>query len=1158
MTTVPAGGGLDADLLADLAGLSDERRALLSLELARAGSGTAPIPRMARDGSEPRASFAQEGMWYQEQRHPGSTAYVMPVGVRIRGDLSAEALRSAFAAVIERHESLRTTFVDVDGRPRLRLSEPAAPALPVTDLTALDPRSAAEAVAAAHRAEAERPFDLARGPLVRARLLRLAGDHHVLLASFHHLVADGWSMGVFLRDLAAYYGRGTEPPSPEPASPEPAPLPVQYADVAAWQRAAADAEPDDELPEYWRERLDRVPVLELPAATTAAEPGAWHGSSVALDLGAELTGLVERCAAAEKATPYMVLVAAAAVALGRWADQRDLLIGMPVAGRDHPDTEDLIGLFVNTLPLRLELAGEPSFREVIGRVKEACAGALSHGALPFEHLVRRLRAEHRLGAGSLLQAMVALRNVPMPRFELPGGLSLELLDHPSVSTKFDVCLDLAVDARGCVSGRIEYNADLLHPAVVTALRDGIRSLLGSGAAHPELPAFGLPLGSDQALAETAAAGRGSWDPEAARTAGTLHGLFERAVDAAPGAQALVFQDERLSYAELDQRANQLAWRLRELGIGREDSVGICLPRGAHAVVALLAVLKAGGAYVPFDPSYPEARLSYMAADSRVRLVITRSGVLGPAADDAARAEPPALAAQDGRAVPLLDLDQERQAIAAHPVGRPPALSGEPHLCYMIYTSGSTGAPKGAVNEHGRVANTLLALDQVYRMRAGDRMLAISSLNYDMSVYEIFGTLAAGATIVVCDQQTSTDPERLHRLVATERVTCWSSAPAFLDLLVGHALGRPELPRLELRVVGLGGDRMPPRLPGRLRELAPGVRLFNLAGMTETSYCSLYHEVSVNGAGRPDIAWGRPLANHEVHILDERGRPVPLGVPGHLHLGGAAPGRGYWRRPALTAERFVPDPFTSEPGGRLYATGDRARFRPDGTVEFLGRLDHQLKIRGLRVEPREIELALAAHPDVLEPVVTVQADSAGQARLCAHLTVNGGAAPGIAELRGFLRTRLPEHMVPGVFVVLDRLPLLPSGKLDRSALVVPDRDRPALAGEFVPAEGDLERVLSGVWSSVLDIERVGALDDFFDLGGHSLLATQTVSRLRDLFQLPLSIPDLLGAGCVRELAVRVRDVAEREGVDADLIAAVVLEVLEETGPAVPDQGGPDGE
>jgi amino acid adenylation domain-containing protein len=473
---------------------------------------------------------------------------------------------------------------------------------------------------------------------------------------------------------------------------------------------------------------------------------------------------------------------------------------------------------------------------------------------------------------------------------------------------------------------------------------------------------------------------------------------------------------------------------------------------------------------------------------------------------------------------------------------------------VIYTSGSTGTPKGAGDEHGGVANTLHGLQAAYDLRSGDRMLAISSLNYDMSVYEIFATLAAGACIVLPDDVQAADPELLLDLVIGAGVTTWSSAPAILDQLVNHARGRPGLPTLALRLVGLAGDRIPPALPGRLADLVPGVRLMNLAGMTEVSYCSMFYEVDTAGPPVSSVPWGRPVANHRLLILDDHGVPVPPGFPGELHIGGAGPGRGYWQRPSLTAQRFVPDPYAVVPGQRLYATGDHARFRSDGVVEFLGRLDRQIKIRGLRIEPGEIEVALAGHPAVAEAVVTVQRDRNDRQRLVSHLSVHGDAVPTTTELRDFLAGRLPPHMVPDAFVVLERFPLLPSGKLDRSALTLPV-DRPALSTGYRPPGGDLEFVLCAIWSDVLDVEQVGVEDDFFDLGGHSLLATRVVSQIREVFRVNLPIPDLLGTGTVSELGERLRAVGSREGVDVDLVAELVRQVTGSAAGPAANHAGP---
>ena len=1129
-----------------LTGLSEQQRILLAMELSKQA---APRPRIERT---PRAellpaSFAQERLWFLEQRDPGTLAYLMPIAVRLRGALDVPGLTDSLTAVVARHEALRTTFTDIGGVAYQRIGSPAPVPLPVSDLSSLSPEAAEAELAAAQRAETTTPFELATGPLLRARLLRIAPDDHLLLITMHHIVSDGWSLGVLLRDLIEAYRMavaGRRPSLP--------PLELDYADYAAWQRRLCTPARMEPSLRYWRERLDQAPGLELPTDRPRQSTGSWVGSAVPLSCSPELTAALQRCAAAEQATPYMVLLAAVAVLLGRWTGQPDVVLGIPVAGRDEVTTEPMIGCFVNTLPLRVDLSGDPSFAELLRRVRAGCLAAYAHQEVPFELIVREARADRSAGPVPLAQVMVALRNVPMPQLELPG-LSVELVERESVSTKFDLCFDLAPEPDGSIGGLLEFNSDCFDTDTVAGKRDSFLLLTEAAAGDPDQPISRLPLLTEAAQRQLVADFAGAARPDAALTAGTLRSLFEDQADRAPDAPALVFRETTLSYAELDERANRLAHLLVDLGAGPERIVGVCQPRSIEQVVALLAIHKAGAGYLPLDPNYPPQRLALMTSDSDVRLVLTDgavliSGVLGEPSPEsvpvsAAHADPAVGAVRvDGRPITTVRLD--RRPAADRSPNRPPVTAGPRNLCYVIYTSGSTGTPKGAGDEHGGVANTLHGLQAAYDLRPGDRMLAISSLNYDMSVYEIFATLAAGACIVLPDDLQAADPELLLQLVQSAGATTWSSAPAILDQLVNHARGRPDLPRLALRLVGLAGDRIPPALPGRLADLVPGVRLMNLAGMTEVSYCSMFYEVDTAGPPVSNIPWGRPVANHRLLILDEHGVPVPPGVPGELYIGGAGPGRGYWRRPSLTAERFVPDPFAVAPGQRLYATGDHARFRSDGVVEFLGRLDRQLKIRGLRIEPGEIEVALAGHPSVAEAVVTVQRDRNDRQRLVSHLTVHGDTPPTSSELRGFLSDRLPAHMVPDAFVVLDRFPLLPSGKLDRSALTLPV-ERPTLSSGYRPPADDLEFVLCAIWSDVLDVEQVGVEDDFFDLGGHSLLATRVVSGIREVFRVNLPIPDLLGSGTVHELAEQLRAVGAREGADVDLVAELVRQVTDST-------------
>ncbi|MFI0480794.1 amino acid adenylation domain-containing protein [Actinomadura sp. 9N215] len=1124
------------ELLQAYESLSADERDLLMTELARRRHAEPEIPQVDRGQGPPPASSAQERVWFLDQLDPGSVAYLMPGSVRLRGRLDVDALTRGLTEIVRRHEMLRTTFTAVDGRPRQVVAAPApAPVpLPVTDLRGLPAADREAAVRTRQREEAGTPFDIGAEPGLRARLLVTGDEEHVLLVTMHHIASDGWSLGVFLRELAALY----EAYVAGAASPL-ADLPIQYADFAAWQLGRVEDVLDAHL-EYWRRYLAHAPVLELPADRPRPAVATSAGAAVRWRLEPAVMKRVDTLAGSVRATPFMVLQAAFAVLLWRWSGQEDLVIGYPIAGRPHPDLEGLIGFFANTLPLRADLGDRPAFTELLGRVRDDCADAYEHQEVPFDQIVRELHPDRSAGQVPLIQVMLALRDVPMPEFRL-SGLTLEPLAPPSLSAKFDLYLDLVPDGAGGLDVGAEYRTGLFDAETVERMMRCFRVLLDGLLDDPGAPVSAAPM------LDRAEAGRivAELAGEDAPVHGTLHGLFEERADADPHAVAVLAGDARLTYRELERRANRLAAYLRDRGVGPEDVVGVCLPRSAEMVVALLGILKAGAAYVPLDPLYPRRRVSFMLSDARARLVLTvdsvaASGLFDADADDAH----PAAAAPG-----LLLLDGEAGAIAAAPSGRPsdrpaPAAT-ERSLAYLIYTSGSTGTPKGVMNVHGGIAGSMRGMNGLYDLTPDDRMLAISSLSFDMSVYEIFGTLAAGATVVVPSDIEITDPVQLLALLRRQGVTTWSSAPALLDMLVNHAHDHDGMPGVRLRAVALSGDRMPPTLPVRLHALVPGVRLFNTAGATEASYMSTAHLVRDTGEPRPVMNWGRPLPGHRVYVLDQRLRPTPVGVPGELYLGGAGPGRGYWRRPGPTACRFVADPYASGPPGRMYATGDSARFLPDGSLEFLGRLDHQLKIRGFRIEAGEVEAAVAAHPAVVEPVVTTYEQPGADRVLVAYLTTrdDGDPPPSAAELRRFLEERLPRHMVPAKVVFLDELPRLPNGKLNRAALPDPFASSPSLDTPYAPPDGPLERVLADLLSGVLEVEKVGALDDFFDLGGHSLLATQAVSRIRELFRVGLTIPVFLGAGRVRELAQELRDLGMRGGVDVDAVAEFVLQVAD---------------
>ncbi len=692
----------------------------------------------------------------------------------------------------------------------------------------------------------------------------------------------------------------------------------------------------------------------------------------------------------------------------------------------------MVGFLVNVLPLRLDLSGDPAFTDLVAAAHQACTAALANQDYPFDRMVTDVGAGRTDGLSPLVQVMLTLRPAPPAPVKV-GGVIIEELPVRSVSTRFDLSLDLVPSADGGIDGRLEFSADLFARDTAARMADAFVLLLRHGVSRPGEPVSALPLITQAESAWITRELSGSTTPFEGPL--TLHGMFEQWTDRTPDATAVVSGQHVLTYAELDARANQLAHHLLHLGVESGQLVGISLPRSELMIVAALGILKAGAGYVPLDPGYPRSRVAHMAQDANVPVILTHSSVKLEDFGDSIR-------------FVRLDTDWPED----QPVTRPDVHVHEAGLAYVIYTSGSTGLPKGSANEHARVVNTLHGVNKVYDLTPQDRMLAISSLSYDMSVYEIFGTLATGATVVVPSDAETTDLDQLLELLVLQEVTAWSSAPALLDALVRHTCRRGDLSGVRLRVAGLGGDRMPPALPGRLAEMVPGVRLLNLAGMTESSYCSLAHRLT-RRTYSGGVPWGRPFANHRIYILDQHGRPTPVGVPGELFIGGSGPGRGYWGRPGLTADRFLPDPYSTEPGGRMYATGDHARFLAGGDVEFLGRLDQQIKIRGFLVEPGEIEAELATHPAVIDPVVIAFDDNLGERRLAAYVLPRGKQRPSTAELRAYLAALLPDHMVPSVYVVLDRLPLLPSGKLDRAALPAPALAMAGLAQEAAATSPD---------------------------------------------------------------------------------------------------------
>ncbi|HEX8273414.1 MAG TPA: amino acid adenylation domain-containing protein, partial [Longimicrobiaceae bacterium] len=1113
MTDQPTAGSPDA-----LGQLSPARRQALLQSILRERSVPVQegIPRRADAGPAP-LSFAQQRLWLVDRLEPGSPAYNMPYALRLRGALDPAALRAALDALARRHETLRTTFAEQGGVPVQVVHPPAPVALAELDLRRLpDPEREAGRLV---REESLRPFDLEAGPLLRSTLLRLGEADHVLLFTLHHVVSDGWSRGVLVREVSALYGalcRGEEPRLPE--------LPIQYADFAAWQRDRLRGATLEGHLGYWREKLGGAPpLLEIPTdRPRAPEQGVLEGSH-RFALPADVSRGLRELSRREGATPFMTLLAGWQALLGRWAGQDDVVVGSAIAGRTRRETEGLIGFFVNMLALRTDLSGDPTWRELLGRVRETALGAYAHQDLPFERLVEELGVERSLTHPPVFQATFALQTAGgTDERPVLGELEVEPFGAGEAAAKFD--LDLVVmDSGERMEPVLVYRAALFEAATIARLAGHLATVLEAMAADPgrRLSALQLLRGAERAQVLEA------WNATAAEPPrACVHELVAEQARRAPDAVAVVARGASLTYAELQRRADRLARSLRRLGVGPETRVALCVRRSPEMIVGLLGTLGAGGVYVPLDPAYPAERLDYMAADSGAAVLLVES-----AAPDVlpAFAGPRLVLDDDGsteyevRSTPHTAQSGDGGSSSALSHSRTFALPHSPfpeNAAYVVYTSGSTGRPKGVVVTHAGAANLLSAT--VRTLGAGPRSSLLQTLSpaFDASLLEIFVALLSGAALHLVEREEVLSPERLGALLREREVDVLLITPALLD-------GLPEAEYPALRAIGVGGERLPAETAARWSR---GRRLVNMYGPTETTITATEHACEPGLAVSPPI--GRPVANARAYVLDAWGEPAPVGVPGELLVGGAGVSRGYLGRPDLTAGKFVPDPFGAA-GGRLYRTGDRVRWLASGELEFLGRMDQQLKVRGFRIEPGEVEAALLGAPGVGEAVVVVREDAPGRRRLVGYVVPADGAGVAPAGVRAHLAARLPEHMVPAALVVLDALPLTPNGKTDRRALPAPEAGSGAGAEHAAPATA-AEEVLAGIWAEVLGVERVGVRDNFFELGGHSLLATQVVSRARRAWGVEVPLRALFEAPTVAELAPRVEALRSGGGAPPDAI------------------------
>jgi len=1037
-------------------------------------------------------SFAQQRLWFIDQLEQKNPFYNIPTALRLTGRLDAAALGRTLDEIVRRHEVLRTSFAASGGRPVQVVNEARPLPLPIEDLSGLPAAEREEAARRAASEEAQRPFDLRESPLLRARLLRLGADEHVFLLTMHHIVSDGWSMGVLVNEVAALYqaySAGLPSPLEE--------LEVQYADFAAWQRGWLQGEVLEKQLSYWREQLGGpLPVLELPTDRPRPAVYSHRGGQFRFEVPKEVAVALRELSRAEGATLFMTLLAAFQTLLSRYSGQEEIVVGTDIANRNRRETEDLIGFFVNQLVLRTDLSGDPTFRELLARVREVSLGAYVHQDVPFERLVEELQPERDLSRNPLFQVKFILQNAPAAALEIPG-LSLAQMGGGGYTTRFDLTFSM-VDGEDGLLGGVEYSAELFDEATVARMVEHFKVLLAGVAADPDGRLRRLPLlpaeESRRLLVE--------WNDTASpyRRDLLIHQLFEEQAARAPEAVAVAAGGEEVTYAELNGRANRLARHLRDLGVGPEALVGICMERSVEMMVALLGVLKAGGAYVPLDPAYPLDRLSYMLEDARAGVLLTQERLLDNL---------PAHWAH------VVAVDSDWGLIEGESAENPEPAGLPENLAYVIYTSGSTGRPKGVQLSHRGLLNLARAQALAFGPAAGDRVLQFASLSFDASIFEVVMALASGAALVLAGRDELMPGAPLAGLLAERGVTNATLPPSALAQLPAAALP-------ELRTIIVAGEACGPELVERW---APGRRFFNAYGPSEATVWSSVAECRP-GARRPPI--GRPVANVRLYVLDREMRPAPVGVAGELYIGGDGLARCYLGRPALTAERFVPDPFAAEPGGRLYRAGDLARHLAGGELDFLGRIDQQVKLRGFRIEPGEIEAALSRHPSIQDCCVVVREDVPGDRRLVAYVAVaEADAAPASGELRAHLKESLPEHMIPSAFVVMEALPVSLNGKVDRKALPAPDQSRPELEGQFVAPRTPAEEVLAAVFAEVLGLERVGAEDNFFELGGHSLLATQLISRVRDAFGVEPSLRSVFEAPTVGSLARLVEEAVQAE-------------------------------
>ncbi len=1100
-------GDMD-DLLQNVSKLSPEKRKLLELLLKEKDIDVTKsriLPQSRQTNRFP-LSYAQQRMWFLDRMEPGNPMYNNPAAVSIKGKVNVGAIRKALAEMGKRHEVLRTVFEDEGGIPVQIIQDKVKLQLRELDFSHLPEAEKQDALHQESTLEAQRPFDLSAGPLLRTTLIRLGADDYAFLLTMHHIISDAWTLNIFIKEFAELYeGFAKERPI------ELAALPIQYVDFACWQRDYLTGDVLQEQLSYWSKVLDGADkAMDLPLDHPRPKMQTFNGDVAYFKVDAAVARQLEDFSKKQDVTLFMTALAAIDLLFYRYSGQEDVSIGTPIANRNRSEVEYLLGVFINTLVMRANMGDDPTFADLVQRVKETALGAYAHQDIPFEMLVEELKPERDMSRPPFYQVMFVMQNAAPPPLRL-DDVVIEPLELHTPTAKFDITIVLEPVADG-IDGQIVYNTDLFEKETIDRLIGHFQNILSAinSCSHKKLSEFPLLTEAERGLLlqECSAA-----NVAIAAFAKPVHELFEE--QARRRDATIHCGQDRVSYEQFNQRANQLARLLTARGVGPESTVGVYLERSLDLLVSMMAVFKAGGTMLPLDPDYPTDRIFYMLDDSGASTVIASSDLRRHLAE---------------AGVDIIDLHEDAKSIQEQ---SPNNLEKDisPHNgAYIIYTSGSTGRPKGVVVAHNAFSQHCLAMRDFYEFNEADRVLQFASTNFDASLEQIFPTLLAGADLVMRDNNVWT-PQELARVIRAQKLTVVNLPTAYWNQFIQSWQDDRENDS-PVRLLIVGGDLM---LTDSLKRWQASslknARLLNAYGPTEAVITSTIFEIPKDSSALEEgaIPIGAATPGRAVYILDRFGNPTPIGAPGELHIGGDLLARGYLHRPELTAERFTPDPFSEKKGGRLYRTGDLVRFNRFGAIEFLGRVDDQVKIRGYRIELGEIEAALKQFHGITAAVVVAHLDEAGDKRLVAYYVFDGENAPGIDALRAFLGARLPDYMIPTAFVSLDALPLTPSGKVDRKALPVPSRLRPDLSAQYVAPRSKTEERLAEIMADVLKVDQVGIYDNFFDLGGHSMLGTQIIAQVQEEFQVELPLRALFENPTVAGIAVAIAE-AQAAGVD----------------------------